>query len=349
MAKQKHSQHRFHLSRLILFGALLVAFFLVRMDANAAPTSRSIDGSVLAYAAEMSQNSLLSATNAARAAHGLGPLSLSSRLNNSSLMKAQDMANRDYWAHVAPDGTEPWYFFAQAGYDYMTAGENLAYGFSSSQTTVDGWMASQSHKDNILGNYSEVGFGFANSASYQGNGNQTIVVAHYGAPRAEPTPAAPTSTPPPQAASQTPTPAPAPTQAPQTNPVHPVNPTDPSRANQPRADTLAPQATSPTPAREPSTNNRTEGIAPVSIAAVSASSGISVLQLLANHQLPLMSLIAIAIVSLCVAGYALAHRAAFQHAIANGEQFVAKHPGIDTAVVAAITTLILLTTYGHVG
>ena len=319
---------------------------MVRMDANTAPTSRSVDGSVLAYAAEMSQNSLLSATNAARAAHGLGPLSLSSRLNSSSLMKAQDMANRDYWSHVAPDGTEPWYFFAKAGYDYTTAGENLAYGFSSSQTTVDGWMASQSHKDNILGNYSEVGFGFANSASYQGNGNQTIVVAHYGTPRTQPAPAAPTSTPPPPTTSPSPTPP----QAPQTAAAPAAAPTDQPETNQLKTDTVTPLTSSPTQAAKPAaSNDSAEGIAPVSVAAASASSGISVLQLLANHQLPLMSLIAIAIVSLCIAGYALTHRAAFEHAVANGEQFVAKHPGIDTAVVAAITTLILLTTYGHVG
>ena len=71
---------------------------------------------------------LLAENNASRAANGLGAFSLNSQLNNSAQAKAQNMADNNYWAHVAPDGTQPGIFEA-AGYTYSAAGENLAYGF----------------------------------------------------------------------------------------------------------------------------------------------------------------------------------------------------------------------------
>jgi hypothetical protein len=199
---QKHKKHVFHLRRIGLFSALLVAFFVVRLDAGSLPAGAS-KPHVLAYASEMSRGGLLSGTNAARSANGFGAFALNSQLNNSAQAKAQDMANKNYWAHVAPDGTQPWYFFDQAGYSYIKAGENLAYGFSTSQAAVDGWMNSPSHRANILGDYIEVGFGIVNTPNYQSNGEQTIVVAHYGTQQTS----APTAAP--AAPAATPTPAPA--------------------------------------------------------------------------------------------------------------------------------------------
>src|SRR5690606_34410957 len=120
-------------------------------------------------------------TNTQRTANGLTGLTLNGQLNAAAQAKADDMAARDYWSHNTPEGDAPWVFIVNAGYQYQTAGENLAYGFLNSTATVKGWMDSPGHRANILnGSYKEVGFGIANSANYQGTGPETIVVAMYG-------------------------------------------------------------------------------------------------------------------------------------------------------------------------
>lgn len=147
----------------------------------------------LAYATEMSQQSLLDATNSERTTHGKTALKINSTLSQAAQLKANDMVARNYWSHKTPDGQEPWVFFSKAGYSYLKAGENLAYGFATGRDTVTGWMNSPSHRDNLLDSeFVDVGFGYANSDNYNKAGQETIVVAMYGNPQAS----QPTSTPP---------------------------------------------------------------------------------------------------------------------------------------------------------
>jgi hypothetical protein len=93
------------------------------------------------------------------------------------------MAQRNYWSHVTPDGKQPWTFVETSGYHYQAAGENLAYGFGTSDQVMTAWMHSPEHRANILNpNYQDVGFATANIANYQGTGPATIIVAMYGEP-----------------------------------------------------------------------------------------------------------------------------------------------------------------------
>lgn len=48
-----------------------------------------------------------------------------------------------------------------AGYSYSRAAENIASGYKTPESVVNGWMNSPGHRRNILGNYKEVGFGRA--------------------------------------------------------------------------------------------------------------------------------------------------------------------------------------------
>lgn len=137
----------------------------------------------LAYATNVSRQGLLEATNAERQTVGRTSLVLNSQLNSAAQAKADDMAIKNYWSHQAPDGKQPWDFIELFDYKFQKAGENLAFGFSSSKTTVIGWMNSESHKDNLLDeSFAEVGFGIANMPNYQSQGPQTIVVALYARP-----------------------------------------------------------------------------------------------------------------------------------------------------------------------
>ncbi len=115
--------------------------------------------SVLGTYSNISQEALLSLTNQDRQAAGVPPLSLNSELSQAAAGKAADMFAKDYWAHIAPDGTTPWDFIKGAGYNYIYAGENLARGYTTPDAVVNAWMASPSHRENMLSpKYNDVGF-----------------------------------------------------------------------------------------------------------------------------------------------------------------------------------------------
>ena len=138
---------------------------------------------VLAYSTEISSKQLLASTNQKRSENSKPTLSIDETLSTAAQAKANDMAMNNYWSHYTPDGKAPWIFIDKAGYSYMKAGENLAYGFATSKDTITGWMNSPTHRANMLdGSFTEVGFGFANAADFNNSGEETIVVAMYGQP-----------------------------------------------------------------------------------------------------------------------------------------------------------------------
>lgn len=115
---------------------------------------------VLGIAYQISTDQLLNDTNQDRAANGLPPLSMNAELTQAAQAKAADMFAKNYWAHFAPDGsTTPWMFIKDAGYSYIYAGENLAKGYTTSDSVVQAWMNSPTHRENMLSkNYKDVGF-----------------------------------------------------------------------------------------------------------------------------------------------------------------------------------------------
>lgn len=138
---------------------------------------------VLGAKSDFSPAALLSETNSRRAEQNQAALTLDPQLSAAAQAKADDMAASDYWAHNSPDGKTPWTFISGSGYQYLSAGENLAYGFNSAGNAVKGWMNSPEHRANILSaDYQNVGFGVASSPNYQGKGPEIIVVAEYGQP-----------------------------------------------------------------------------------------------------------------------------------------------------------------------
>jgi hypothetical protein len=163
---------------MVSFGILLVV---------AINPLRSSGQDVLAYSTNISRSGLLEATNAQRSEAGVTTLSTDEQLNQAAQAKAEDMVTRNYWSHQTPEGSEPWTFILNTDYDYLKAGENLAFGFDSSTDTVTGWMTSQTHRANLLdSDYQEVGFGLANSKNFNKTGPATVVVAMYAKPADQP-------------------------------------------------------------------------------------------------------------------------------------------------------------------
>lgn len=157
--------HHDFLLGLIIF--LLAGQFLISLLKTNFP-------SVLGISIDVSVQNLLLLTNQKREESGLQSLQLNEELSKAALLKAQNMFDKDYWAHNAPTGTTPWVFIKKAGYEYVYAGENLARGFTVSKEVVNAWMNSPTHRDNMLSEkYSDVGF-----AVMEGKllGEQTVLV-----------------------------------------------------------------------------------------------------------------------------------------------------------------------------
>jgi hypothetical protein len=132
------------------------------------------------------------------------------QLTAAAQQKAADMFNRDYWAHITPTGEQPWSFISSAGYTYLYAGENLARDFSDPQAVVSAWLASPSHRDNLLNpNYQDLGVSVQTGLL---NGVQTtLVVQMFGQRRSESDTQTPIAAIPTTAIIITPSPTPVPT------------------------------------------------------------------------------------------------------------------------------------------
>lgn len=167
-----HRAKILHTSSLFLISAFLI-ILQVGIDRT------SYFGGVLGFASSISKNEVVNLTNSKRIAAGLEPLTLNETLSSAAWAKGTDMINKDYWAHTAPDGTEPWSFFNSLGYRYRYAGENLARDFSNASSAVEAWMASPTHKDNILNpKYKEIGIGIV-EGDLAGS-DTTIIVQFFG-------------------------------------------------------------------------------------------------------------------------------------------------------------------------
>ncbi len=139
--------------------------------------------SVLGYSTDISPKALLQQTNGVRVSYHEPALQLNPDLTAAAQAKANDMVKRNYWNHLTPDGKQPWTFIVTTGYQYEAAGENLAYGFGSSDQVMTAWMDSKEHRANILdADYQDVGFATADAPNYMGTGPGTVIVAMYGEP-----------------------------------------------------------------------------------------------------------------------------------------------------------------------
>ncbi len=296
---------------------------------------------VLGLATDVSITELLNDTNAQREANGLPDLNLNTDLDNAAQAKANDMVTQNYWAHVNPQGVEPWTFITNSGYDYQAAGENLAYGFDDSADTVTGWMNSPDHRANILDtSYTDVGFGFANSTNFVGTGPETVVVAEYAEPAAAPAPVAAPATTTPKPTTTTPSAS--------TTPV-----TSPTAS-------LAPTTTAtPAPTSTP-TSTPTQSVVAVSkpvtpsesikIASIPEppSRDVSRIQLVTsgNATWSLFAVSSIASIGVCL--IVLRHARKWQKVVVRGEEFVINHAFLDIFLVSVVVVSVLLTRTGGV-
>ena len=93
-------------------------------------------------------------------------LELDDKLCKLAQLKAEDMVANDYFSHESPNLGNPFEMMKNNNIEYMTAGENIA-GYKDVEGSVNAWMNSKAHKDNILSNgYNYTGIGVAKSEKY---------------------------------------------------------------------------------------------------------------------------------------------------------------------------------------
>lgn len=179
------------LATLVLTGTILAVQYIVKAYSNNNGNNANVGTLVVGNQGyvedvELDTQKLLDLTNKARVANGKTVLEMNEKLNTSALSKCEDMVADNYWSHEDKDGIEPWHFITETGYEYSNSGENLAYGFINETGVVDGWMDSEGHRANILGDYTQVGFATCKAENYMGQGKQLVVVQHFATPYSTP-------------------------------------------------------------------------------------------------------------------------------------------------------------------
>jgi len=104
---------------------------------------------------------LLTLTNTARSAAGLTPLQWHARLAQVAQQHADAMAQGGWFDHIDTLGRGVGERLLDAGFNYRFAGENISAGKATAQETLDWWLQSESHRNNILkAEFAYTGFGY---------------------------------------------------------------------------------------------------------------------------------------------------------------------------------------------
>jgi uncharacterized protein YkwD len=77
------------------------------------------------------------------------------------------MVDKNYFSHTSPTYGSPFDMMKTFGITYHTAGENIAYGYPTPESVVNGWMNSEGHRKNILNSsFTEIGVGYVSNGNY---------------------------------------------------------------------------------------------------------------------------------------------------------------------------------------
>ena len=173
---------------LVAGGAASAQIVQPPLGARAEP--RRASGAERIRAAAALEQQVFLAVNGQRVRHGLVPLRLSRKLTVSARGHSVSMAEHGYFEHDSYDGSAFWRriraTYPEAAGRTWAAGENLAWASPdlSAQQTVDMWMHSPRHRQNMLApRWREVGIGGVHAPAapgvYEGL-DVTIVTADFG-------------------------------------------------------------------------------------------------------------------------------------------------------------------------
>lgn len=103
-------------------------------------------------------NEVYEITNNYRSLVGVSSLTLDSSLVEAANIRAKELS--DSFSHTRPNGSSCFTVLSELGISYGTTGENIAAGYSSSQSVMEGWRSSSGHYQNIISSkFKKIGIG----------------------------------------------------------------------------------------------------------------------------------------------------------------------------------------------
>lgn len=85
-------------------------------------------------------------------------LSWNNLLEKAAYNHSNDMLQKNYFSHTAPDGSNAGVRIERAGYNWMAYGENIGLGYKNEKEVVEAWLKSPGHCKNIMdGKFREMG------------------------------------------------------------------------------------------------------------------------------------------------------------------------------------------------
>ena len=112
------------------------------------------------------EQEIIRLVNQERANQGIPALEEDWEVSRVARFKSQDMIDNDKFFHNSPVYGSPFQMLRSFGIRFTAAAENIAYGQRTAQQVMNTWMASSSHRANILNrNYNKIGVGVARDPS----------------------------------------------------------------------------------------------------------------------------------------------------------------------------------------
>ena len=103
-------------------------------------------------------NEVYEITNNYRSLVGVPSLTLDFSLVEAASIRVKELS--DSFSHTRPNGSSCFTVLSELGISYGTAGENIAAGYSSSQSVMEGWRSSSGHYQNIISSkFKKIGIG----------------------------------------------------------------------------------------------------------------------------------------------------------------------------------------------
>jgi uncharacterized protein YkwD len=91
-----------------------------------------------------------------------GPVSWSDNLAMAAYLHSEDMALNNFFSHTGSDGSSAGQRISRQGYPWSTYGENIAVGYPTVSSVIQGWLGSEGHCRNLMDpDFTETGAGYA--------------------------------------------------------------------------------------------------------------------------------------------------------------------------------------------
>jgi uncharacterized protein YkwD len=151
------------------FAVLIVVSLHAPASAAAAPVGDCQAGAGWPAPLPEPAANVVERVNAHRAGRGLAPLAVSPTLTAAAQWKARHMAHYGYMAHddpAPPVQRTPFERMEACGYPgQATTGENVAAGYDTPASVMEGWLGSPGHRENLeRPEFAAIGVGVARSA-----------------------------------------------------------------------------------------------------------------------------------------------------------------------------------------